>query len=176
MALRHQSEASHAASCFLFTEGIWQDWESVTHSRHYMTVAAWTGAQDCSALCDAAQVAVTQRHSQERRHSCRIDCSGFSKLFTTFFFFVCVFLLFGSFFFFYNTQPFCPERGWDFPSYYALQWIPVAQCLARDLRISPFMCATGRNPSSSRPGLIAQYGCAWFHSLIKWWSGGKLQR
>lgn len=44
----------------------------------------------------------------------------------------------------FKHNHFFREQHWDFPSYYAHQWIPVAQWLAKELRSSPFMSATGR--------------------------------
>lgn len=51
-------EASHAASCVLFTEGSWQDWGSVTQNRRSMTAAVRTGAQDSTALSNTHEVTV----------------------------------------------------------------------------------------------------------------------
>lgn len=66
--------------------------------------------------------------------------------------------LFGSFFviLFFPASDFFRERNWDFPSYYAHQWKPVAQWLAREMRSSPFMSATGRNRSSLNEGMSVE--------------------
>lgn len=50
MAPCGQNEASHAASCVLFTEGSWRDWGAVTQNTQYTKAAAWTAAQDSAAL------------------------------------------------------------------------------------------------------------------------------
>lgn len=156
-----QFKASHAASCVVFTEGSWQDWGLVTQNRLYMTVGAWAGARDSAALCDTPQVTVTQSTHSEERHSpswLHWIFIGLCSCFLTYFFLITFSFLIALYF---NVQPFFPERGLGFPSYYALQWIPVAQCLARDLRSSPFMCATGR----SHPIELWLYSRAWLYCI-----------
>lgn len=82
-------------------------------------------------------------HAAERLFTTLGDLFAPQCAFTKQFFFFLLFLLYCWYLF--QTQPFFRERDWDCPSYYARQWIPVAQWLARRLRSSPFTSATGRN-------------------------------
>lgn len=155
MAQCGQNEASHAASCVLFTEGSWREWGVVTQNSVY----DGSSVNCCSGLTltGLPSPGDTQQRDSSPRWvtSLRPVCVDQSSFFFLPYLWV-----------YFKTQPFFRERDWDFPSYYAHQWIPVAQGLAHELRISPFMSATGRNGSVLFGNICSFWGDITFYILL----------
>lgn len=132
MAPSVQKEASHTASCVLFTEGRWRGIVELWRWNTALCVDWW------SALGSSRSLSTFRR--------------GTVTLLVTFYGDILLFLYWRvlpkiSFLFFRHmfwTQPFLENTLRNSPSCYAHLWIPVAHWLAHDLRSSLFMSATGR--------------------------------